>query len=83
MALIGLQMIERIYIGPNEDRACRRIHSDATWLSALYRSVYLYIYIHIYTCIYIYVLVTPPTTRTPLKNTVNTDTNAVFSESNF
>ena len=25
----------------------------------------------------------PPTTRTPLKNLVDTDTNAVFSESNF
>ena len=28
-------------------------------------------------------MVTLPTTRTPLKNTVNTNTNAAFSESNF
>ena len=36
-----------------------------------------------YICIYIYIYRHPPTTRTPLRNTVNTDANAVFSESNF
>ena len=40
----------------------------------------MYTYVYIYTYyIYIYIcMVTPPTTRTPLKNTVNTDTNAIF-----
>ena len=39
----------------------------------MYAYIYIYVYGH-----------PPPTTRTPLKDTVNTDTNAVsFSESNF
>ena len=47
-------------------------------------SFYLYTSISMYVCMYIYIyMVTPPTTRTPSKNTVNIDTNAVFSESNF
>ena len=40
--------------------------------------IYIYICIHIYICIYIYIYI-----YGPLKNTVNTDTNAVFSESNL
>ena len=43
------------------------------------RERYIYIYIYRY-MIYIYIymyMVIPPATRTPLKNTVNTDTNAV------
>ena len=45
----------------------------------IYIYMYIYIYIYIYIHIYIYIyMVTPPTTSTPLKNTVNTDTNAAF-----
>ena len=35
-------------------------------------------YICVYVFIYIYMWCHPPATHTPLKNTVNTDTNAVF-----
>ena len=31
-----------------------------------------------YKLVYMYIYMVTPTTRTPLKNTVNTDTNAVF-----
>ena len=43
----------------------------------------MYVCIHIYVYIYIYIWSPPFTTRTPLKNTVNTDTNAVFFRIQF
>ena len=49
-------------------------------LSVILTVAHIYIYIYVY----IYICGQPPlTTRTPLKNTVNTDASAVFSESNF
>ena len=64
----------------------------------IYTHIHIYIYTYTYMYIYIYIPTYihtntdvdtkshpphPPTTRTPLKNTVNTDTNTAFSESNF
>ena len=54
-----------------------------------YISIYAHTHIQIQACvraciIYVYTyMVTPPTTRTPLKNTVNTDTNAVLFRIQF
>ena len=47
--------------------------------------MYMYVDVCICMCMYMYVYVCghPATTRTSLKNTVNIDTNAFFSESNF
>ena len=46
------------------------------------KPIYLYLYLYLYICIYLY-MVTPHTTRTPLKNTVNTDANAAFFRIQF
>ena len=63
-------------------KAIRASARDMYVYMHIYMRIYIYIYIckYIYIYIYIYVcMVTPPTTtRTPLKNTVNTATNAVF-----
>ena len=62
---------------------CTHVYT-CIYIYVLCKSTYacLYLYPHTYIHIYTY-MVTPPTTRTPLKNTVNTYTNAFFFESNF
>ena len=58
---------------------CSGMMTRALWASMHYVGVYLSVCLSIYTHMYGH----PPPTRTPLKSTVNTDTNAAFFRIQF
>ena len=70
-----------------EYRAYMRVLSGLTKACIYTHSIIRCMFLYTYTCTSMYIDTDTyghsPTTRTPLKHTVHTDTNAVFSESNF
>ena len=73
--------------GPQNAVPCRLRFSSVNKYGCVCMCTYVCMHACMHACMYacvydIYIYGHPPTTRTPLKNTVNTDANAVFFESN-